>query len=391
MSWRRALGAAVVLALVGAACTDGDDATDGDGDDAAGRPLVDTPETVRAECAALDPADRQERAGAADELVMTEPVGEPGRLRCAIFDDADLRGSEFRGIDFAGVSFRDANLAGSRFIDANLVGADFTGAVLADVDFTASELQGARFDGAYLVGSTMGGPAGSLTDASFVAAVIGCNDLSGSPRMDLRSVAIVGGDANGDGVLDCRERGAELMEMRLAGTFRDAVMPGFDFTHAVVEATDFAGADLSGAQMASKGVWPDGADFSGATMTGADLSRTGFYAARFVGADLSGASLAGTYAEEVDFSRATLMPGSAPTDLSDFESVSSSWDGTQFAGATLTGARFFRDDMTGAVFDPEAPNPADDLLLVEVICPDGVPSVRLLGACVAINQARVTG
>jgi uncharacterized protein YjbI with pentapeptide repeats len=390
MSWRPVLVSVAVIALLAGACSDGGDEADRD-TDVVLRPSVDTPRSVQAECAALPVEARQDRTGATDVLVMTEPIGRPGRLRCAIFDDVDLRDSQFRGVDFAGASFRNADLSGSEFVRANLVGADFTGAVLTNVDFTDSALQGARFDSADVVGTTMGTAAGALTDASFVAATMGCNDLTGAPRMDLTGFRVVGGDADGDGTLDCRQRGAELMAMRMAGTFRDAVMPGFDFTYAVVEATDFAGAELSGAQLTDKGVWPDRSDFTGATLVGADLSGTGFYGARFVGADLSGATLTRTYVEAADFSRAMLLSDVAPADLTDLESVSSAWHGTHFAGATLRGASFFRDDMTGALFDPDDPNPADDLRLVEVICPDGTPSVRLLGACVAINDARVDG
>ena len=384
--------AAVLAALVMAATACGTDSADAQPRAEAAPQLgTDQPDDVLLECQQAredDTSGRLQRQGASiADLTFTEPPG--SALRCVVFADSNLPGAEVRGVDLAGADFTGADLTGATFVGANLVAADFSGAILRNVDFGRSDLRGATFTDADLVGASLGALPGSLTGVTFVRAALGCNDLTGSPEMDLTDVTVLGGDVDGDGELECRAAGATLMEMQLAGSFHQAVMPDFDFEFAVVSSTDFREADLTGANMADKGVWPDGSDFTDASLSGADLSRTGFFGADFGGADLSGAVLAGTYVESSTFEGALMQPEGASTDLSEFRSVDNRWAGAVIRAADLTDASLLRDDLTGARFDADEPSRLDGLVLTEVICPDGVPSVRTLGVCGDIEAARL--
>jgi len=384
--------AAVLAALVvaGAACAD-DSADAQPASETVPQLSQDEPDDVMLECqqARQDDSDGSlQRQGASiADLTFTEPPG--NALRCVVFADSNLPGAEVRGVDLAGADFRGADLTGATFVGANLVAADFSGATLRNVDFGRSDLRGATFTDADLVGASLGALRDSLTGATFVRAALGCNDLTGSPDMDLTAVTILGGDVDGDGVLECRTVGATLMEMQLGGSFRRAAMPDFDFEFAVVSSTDFREADLTGARMDDKGVWPDGSDFGDASLSGANLSRTGFFGADFGGADLSGAVLSGTYIEDSSFEGAIMQPDGASTDLSELESVGNRWAGAVIRAVDLSGASLLRDDLTGAMFDPDDKSRLDGLVLTEVICPDGVPSVRTLGVCGDIEAARL--
>jgi uncharacterized protein YjbI with pentapeptide repeats len=384
------LSCLVALGLLAAGCGDSDaDATPSA--PAPARLSADDPDDVREECQQArdeDDEGRLQRQGASiAELTFTEPPGQA--LRCVVFSDSNLPAMTVQGVDLAGADFTAADLTGSTFQSANLVAADFTGATLRNVDFGTSDLRGATFTDADLVGATLGALEGALTGVTFLRAKLGCNDLTGSPDMDLTDVSLLGGDADDDGTLDCAEAGATLLEMQLGGSFQRAVMPSFDFALAVVSSTDFREADLSGARMFDKGVWPDGSDFRDAVMVGADLSRTGFFDADFGGADLSGARLTGTYVQGSSFEGVVMEPDIASTDLRELESVENRWAGAVISGVDLSGARLLRDDLTGAMFDAETKSRLDGLVLTEVICPDGTPSVRTLGVCGDIEAARL--
>ncbi|MEM9033433.1 MAG: pentapeptide repeat-containing protein [Actinomycetota bacterium] len=423
----RTIAALIALALIAAACSSADGelaepsalATQEDGDDAvvpaegtetepaaaAGDPIGGSAAVLAEADAAIElvRADCAERGDAVSDLVG-EPLGEAvfdgPSLICARLSGIDLADAEIGvfesdefdadgagRLDLSGADLSGADLRGARLsIDA--VGASFVGADLRGADFADSDLRGADFSGANLVGSTMTAAENGLTRAVFFEATMGCNVLVAGPGIDLRNVFIDESCDFGSGGADEVDSGPDgspvrdfafWNEMTLRGTLDAALLPGFDFSQAVVEVRSYRGADMTGALLTDEenggaGLWPDGSDFTGANLTGASLVGTGFVGAIFDGADLTGANLTEVFFRNVSADGAVFSSAV----LRELWAQRTSMNGAILTEADLTDALLDRVDLTGADLFGAV---RDGLELSDVVCPSGVATIDNVGSC----------
>lgn len=324
------------------------------------------------------PADRVSDL-TAEDLEVTTFTGPNPLLACARLTGIDLSSAvmgpadgsdpeaprlDLRGADLSGADLRDARMS----IDG--VAANFAGADLSGADLTDSDLRGANLTGARLVGASLTTQPDGLALANLTNATIGCGVIDMAPGADLTGVTIVD---------DCGQSPAYYDRLTLRGSMASVVAPGFDFGSVVVEVTDFRRAVLTGADLSDKGPWPSGSDFTGADLANADLSGTGFIDTSFAQASMAGAALSETYWRDVVASGADLSDGLLT--------------GVTFERVVLTDASLVRVDLSDGLLDrvtllgtPVTDSVRTDLVLRDVICPDGTPTVDNAGSCDINNR-----
>lgn len=251
----------------------------------------------------------------------------------------------FSGLDLTGADFSNATLTAVNFVRAKLGGADFSGATIVDsgnpvfpTDFTLADLTGAKFVGAQFYAPTY-----------FTYATLSCADFSGT--------VLTGGNAIfGDSPLRfdpkaCRPKfvGAKMncefyaqwpqLDLSQAdiSACRSLVLPGQDFSGAMLNGVTFDNLDLSNTRWA--GAVLEHASFQGATLDHA----TGLAGTPQVPALLSAAKFNKASLRNVDFSNAQLYGANfTQADLTE----------ASFAGAFLTSDTSADPPIeTAAVFD----------------------------------------
>lgn len=124
----------------------------------------------------------------------------------------------------------------------------------------------------------------------------------------------------------------------------DAPQPGVDWRRCYLDGRDFAGADLSKAQLRD-------ATFLRATMTGANFAESDAFRAKFISTRLSGAKFDSARLAEVDFTEADLSGASfRGSDLRGARFFGADLRGADLSGANLRGADFFRAQLGGALW-----------------------------------------
>ena len=124
----------------------------------------------------------------------------------------------------------------------------------------------------------------------------------------------------------------------------DAPAPGVDWRRCYQDGRDFAGADLSRAQLRDASFTR--ADLAKATFDGADAYRAKFYSANMAGVSFAAARVA-----EADFSEADLTGALfTKADMRGAKLVAADLRGADFKGANLRGADFFRAQLGGALW-----------------------------------------
>lgn len=266
--------------------------------------------------------------------VMTGAV-----LTGATLDEADLTGCELRGANLAHASGRKARLSGcnledarfngivldgamldgarlrgSSFLKASLVGADLSGAAIEAIVFIESDLSGCELTNATIAStqflasnaSRVRGDGVTLRETCLIDTPVAGAELRGARmercsflgEVDLHETCLDGLEAtdatwNGGDLRAARFRRARFTRAMFAGAdlsgadFRLASAAGVLFDNCRLVGTDFAAADLRGAQMHRADATAAG--FRGANLYGCDLTD-----ATLAGADLCGANLAKT-------------------------------------------------------------------------------------------------
>ena len=153
---------------------------------------------------------------------------DPARLHRLLVQGLDLHDADLRGIRVVGASLSDAKLAGARLNDAQLIGVS-----ARDADLSRTDLRGANLIGA------------SLRDAKLSGATIGdavlCSENRGSYRDDGENRRTVCADLRGVDL-----HGLDLRAARWCSNDDDHNRSCRTVTRR--ELTDFAHADLTGAQ-----------------------------------------------------------------------------------------------------------------------------------------------
>ena len=314
-----------------------------------------------------------------------------GNLPGVVFTGANLRGVIFGAAKLSGANFAGFDLTNTSFGGANLTDADLSGATFTNTSFRGANLTGARF-----VNSTLGSLAGeglaytNLTRANFAGA-----DLRGIYSNVLQSAVINATDftnARLDGIrLDLASRDSltvswattKLTGASIRGTYFDYVnftgfdFSGFDLTGTRFLAANLTNADLSGANLTNATFYlakAPGANFSGATTTGAtwryanltdarffttvlkDTQSNAFGQTNLTRTNFTGADLRNTSTDF--FSDASINATSfrnARLDGVRFDQVNRSssvtnWASVKFTGASLVGAWFDYQNMSGRDF-----------------------------------------
>jgi uncharacterized protein YjbI with pentapeptide repeats len=235
-------------------------------------------------------------ADAQDLACPQSPSSAPGKD----FHGQTLIWANFSHQDLTNANFEGATLTGAVFINANLTGANFRNAVIANsgnatlpTDFSFANLTSACFIGAKFTGPTYFTYA-TLTCADFSQTDITTNAFFGeSPLMFDHQASCR--PAFRSATMDC-EFVADWAGMELSGANIQACtsqLAGQDFSGTDMTGVDFSGFDLTGSKW--QGANLTGAIFTRATLTNADLSGSQLYGAQLNNANLEGANLSGAF------------------------------------------------------------------------------------------------
>ena len=212
----------------------------------------------------------------------------------AALDRARLRGGRLLKASLVGADLSGAAIEAMVFIESDLSDCDLTGATIAATQFLTSNLSRVRADGATLretcfinTPATGAGLRGAVMDrCSFLGEV----DLDGAclDGLEATDATWTGGKLRSARFRRARFRRALFTGADLSGAdFRLASAAGVLFDDCRLVGTDFAAADLHGAQMHR-------ADATAASFRGANLYGCNLTDATLAGSDLTGANLAKT-------------------------------------------------------------------------------------------------
>jgi uncharacterized protein YjbI with pentapeptide repeats len=191
--------------------------------------------------------------------------------------------------DFAHRDLSYLDLSGLDFKQANLDGANLNGADLRDADLSGARLEGANLDHSVIIRTNFAGA--KLAKASFYGAAA----YSTLEILPAEAPNFAGADLTGARIASrlgrANLRGARLVEAHMgidSREFRTNLQ------------NDLSGCDLTGADLARadlRAVRLPFAHLGGADLTGADLSRADLAHADLSGADLTDADLTGANIE----------------------------------------------------------------------------------------------
>ena len=347
-----------------------------------------TLEIVRARSAAL-PAQRQTVFVRPQALAGGVTLTASANCVNCSFNLTDLDNQDFDGTNLSGSTFIGASISDSTFRGATMNGCDLSGSPYGQntniifTDFSGAHLNGAHFDYVQLGSeTTFGGPsptpAADLTNATFGGVL--SDDFQYLVGLiegaDFSNCAMTGARFTGVQILLATFQGADLSGADftasgtvVTGTPMQTVCASCDFSvepstgnstnlsgailakagaqpFELASGTSFAGANLSGAQMAN-------ADFGGLLFTGADLDHATLAGAQFAGAsfadatlrnaDLTGALIQGLDLRGADFTSATLDNATLDNSMVDGVIVS----GASFSHASMNGLNLYAFDMHG--------------------------------------------
>jgi uncharacterized protein YjbI with pentapeptide repeats len=160
-------------------------------------------------------------------LVQGEPIA-PGSL-----ERVDLRGANLAGWDLPGVSFRQSDLRGADFSDCNLRGACFAHVRADNAIFDRANMVGSDWSSAFA-------PEARFVEASLAGAEIVYAELE---RTVMRSADLRGANLNG---VTVGEADWVRVDLTNATIGEAAFITDTDLSHAIVAGAEFDGCDLSG-------------------------------------------------------------------------------------------------------------------------------------------------
>lgn len=288
----------------------------------------------------------------------SNPDGQPATVSQDFSgEDLDLRHANFSGADLRGSTFEGQDLTGANFTGA-ILGPDETG---RPTSFSNTDLTDACFDQVEILGNPDGPLPAEQPDfqfAQFQCTALTRTDLrqadfgpASEPIADAGPVAISGSDP----AANCRTSFAGTL---MTCGFVDQ-WAGMDLSYADIDACadDLAGQDFAGAIMTGVEFFYmdlSGSDFSGATLDNANLYAATLTNAVFTGADLRYATLSSVEASQAVFNEQAQLSG-ASLAYGNFEAASFRTAVLQEAdgvpAASLSFANLHNADFTDAAME----------------------------------------